>query len=460
MFFFIVEGVSFVTVARILALGTYPIQKPVHGGQRRVAAFKQFYVRKRINYTYACIYHGAHYRAPDVGPHDRPLETSEAELWLTNVIGDVLSGHQGATDPATFRHFSSIVEQIAPDALQLEQPFMWPVAKRLRQISGTRKPLLIYSSQNVEAPLKRAILVYAGIPSEMRNRICAEIEEMEAEIAREADLIVCVSEADRQWYRRELRPLSPVIVVRNGSDRPEKYAAYDTPDALSRFQDRPYLMTVGSAHIPNITGLCHYLINGGVFCVPPIASLAICGGIAANIFNSPEYQRYRAANDKRVQFFPDVSDGELSAIKQGCHAVFLPIRSGGGTNLKTAEALALGKWVIATSTALRGFEEFLNADGVVIADNAADFRQEIRQVLQRPRLELTETSRASRDALYWDRCFDDSDLPKFLDDVQRLVPASAQARLNELNATSSTGPAAPQNVTREALRLNVDALDS
>ena len=81
---------------------------------------------------------------------------------------------------------------------------------------------------------------------------------------------------------------------------------------------------------------------------------------------------------------------ELSAVKQGCHGVFLPIRGGGGTNLKTAEALALGKWVVATSTALRGFEAFLGADGVVIADTSADFRRAMRQVLERPPLELTE----------------------------------------------------------------------
>ena len=436
------------TVARILGLGTYPIQKPIHGGQRRVAAFKQFYERKRITYTYASIYNGAHYRAPDVGSHDRTLDTSKAELWLTHVIGDVLAGHQGATDPATLRHFSSLAEQIAPDALQLEQPFMWPLAKRLRQISGSRKPLLIYSSHNVEAPLKRAILASCGVSSEKRNKICSEIEDMEAEIAHEADLIICVAEADRKHYRRELRSSSPVIVVRNGVDRAQNCATQRAPDALSVFQDRPYLMTVGSPHIPNIEGLCHYVVNGGVFCVPPIPSLAICGGIATSIWNHSEYQRYRAANDRRVQFFPDVTDGELSAIKQGCHGVFLPIRSGGGTNLKTAEALALGKWVIATSTALRGFEEFLNADGVVIADILPDFRQAIRQVLQRPPLELTETSRATRDALYWDRCFDDSGLPKFLDDAQRLTPA-----------TSSKGPAALQ-INREAWRLNVDALDS
>src|SRR5262249_20824407 len=157
------------------------------------------------------------------------------------------------------------------------------------------------------------------------------------------------------------------------------------------------LMTVGSAHIPNIEGLRRYVIDGGVFCVPPTPSLAICGGIAAPIHDHPEYQRYRAANAKRVKLFADVSDLQLSAIKQGCHGVLLPIHRGGGTNLKAAEALALGKWVVATSTALRGFETFLSADGVVIADNPTNFRHAMRQVLQRSPFELSDASRSARD---------------------------------------------------------------
>jgi glycosyltransferase involved in cell wall biosynthesis len=306
---------------------------------------------------------------------------------------------------------------------------------------------LIYSSHNVEALLKREILVASVVPSEKRNKICSEIEEMEAEIAGEADLIICVSEADREYYRRELRSPSPVIVVRNGVDRPEKCANRHAPAALSSFQGQPYLMTVASAHVPNIEGLRHYVINGGLFCVPPAPSLAICGGMATPIRDHPEYQRYRAANDKRVKFFADVSDSELSGIKQHCHGIVLPIHNGGGTNLKTAEALALGKWVVATPTALRGFERFLSADGVVIADNPTAFRQAMRQVLRRSPFELNDASRTARDALYWDRCFDDSGLAKFFGDAQcPAPPPNPQERFDQLDARSAT-TGARQNVT-------------
>jgi glycosyltransferase involved in cell wall biosynthesis len=156
------------------------------------------------------------------------------------------------------------------------------------------------------------------------------------------------------------------------------------------------------------------MVKGGVFYVPPVHSIAICGGVAEPVFIHPEYQRYLSANSDRVMFFPQVTDCELWAIKHSCHGVVLPIRSGGGSNLKTAEALALGKWVVATSTSLRGFKQFSDADGVIIADDPAEFRHAIRQVLRRAALDLSADSFAARDALYWDRCFCDSDFAKVL----------------------------------------------
>jgi glycosyltransferase involved in cell wall biosynthesis len=399
---------------RILGLGTYPIQNPVHGGQRRVAAFKRFYERSGITYTYACIYNGSHYRGADVGPDDLKLIVPEAEIGLEWVIGDLIAGRQGANDAASFRHFMEVAERFAPDALQLEQSFMWPLARRLRQTRGAGNLRVIYSSQNVEAPLKQAILVSAGMPPDPRKKICSEIEDLEAELVREADLIICVSASDQEYYCKS-KSLSDVVVVPNGTDRPVKSSMHRSIDSLRVFEGRPYLMTVGSAHPPNIDGICSYIIRDGVFCTPPAKCIAICGGVAAAIRTHPEFQRYHAANSCRVEFFGNISDSDLAVIKQCCHGVLLPISDGGGSNLKTAEALTLGKWVIATSISLRGFEAYAN-DGVIVANNPVEFRHAMRQVLQRPPAVISDGARLARDALYWDRCFVDSELPKLLFD--------------------------------------------
>ena len=401
--------------ARILALGTYPIARPIHGGQRRVAAFKQFYESRGAEYFHACIYNAAHYSGSDVGVDDWPLIVPPSDTGLANLIGDLMSGHQFEADEPTLRHFVGVLERINPDTLQLEQPFMWPLAKRLRQISGSRKLRLIYSSQNVETPLKREILVSHGVPSQLRGKVCAEIEELESELCREADLIVCVSLDDRAHYCR-FKPPADVVIVPNGVDRPPERPQHRTNDAVQRaFAGRRFVMTVGSAYPPNVDGICHYLVKGGIFCVPPAKSIAICGGVAQHVIRHPEYQQYVTANSVRVEFLPDIDDADLWAIKQSCHGVLLPIRSGGGSNLKTAEALALGKWTIGTVVALRGYESLAGAEGLIIANDRSSFRHAIRDVLLRPPLQLTERDRIAREALFWDRCFADSGVSRALE---------------------------------------------
>jgi glycosyltransferase involved in cell wall biosynthesis len=395
-------------IKRLLALGTYPSAKPVHGGQRRVAAFRSFYGSIGIEYIHACIYNSDHYAPSLVGPYDIPLASSASDEGPLALIGDVMSGRQGTTDAASFRHFQDVVERLQPDALQLEQPFMWPLAKRLRETRGTHNLPLIYSSHNVEAPLKNAILASGGVGSRKRQRMSDDIEQMEAEICREAALVVCVSASERDYYLKYCSP-KRVIVVPNGVDRPP---AVTEDYALSReiFGDRRFMFVVGSAYAPNIEGFCDLVIKDGPFMVPPVKSIAVCGGVSDGVLGHPLYQRFHAANSTRIHFFPRIEDSELWALKHACHVVALPIETGTGSNLKTAEALTLGKHVVATTVAMRGYESFRDTEGLILADDPPAFRSAIARALCSPPLVLSDSSRRKREALYWDRCFADSKL--------------------------------------------------
>src|ERR1041385_6316225 len=200
-----------VVIKRVLGFGTFPTVKPVHGGQRRAAAFHRFYQTVGVDYVYACIYDSEHYAPAVAGPHDIPLLVGASDEGPIPLIGDILAGRQGAHNEETFRHFLKIVEQLKPDALQLEQPFMWPLAKRLRETLGPSKLPLIYSSYNVEGPLKEAILAGNGVSPDLRRRICDGIEQMEAQVCREAALVVCVTAAEQSHY---LQYCSPDTVTR------------------------------------------------------------------------------------------------------------------------------------------------------------------------------------------------------------------------------------------------------
>ena len=142
---------------RILGLGTYPIVNPVHGGQRRNAAFKAFYRSIGIEYHYACVYDPSIYGQEMVSANDIPLGAPPPQYASVPFIGDLLSGRQAAHHAPSFEHFMRVVERVNPDALQLEQSFMWPLAREIVRRVGERHLPIIYSSQNVEAPLKRSI---------------------------------------------------------------------------------------------------------------------------------------------------------------------------------------------------------------------------------------------------------------------------------------------------------------
>ena len=75
---------------------------------------------------------------------------------------------------------------------------------------------------------------------------------------------------------------SAVIVVPNGVDRPP---AVIPSDVLGRelFEGRPFMFMVGSAYRPNIDGFCNYVVKDGAFMVPPVKSIAVCGGVADGI---------------------------------------------------------------------------------------------------------------------------------------------------------------------------------
>jgi glycosyltransferase involved in cell wall biosynthesis len=133
--------------------------------------------------------------------------------------------------------------------------------------------------------------------------------------------------------------------------------------------------------------------------------------MAHGIFAHPEYQRFVVANNHRVEFFPAIEDDDLWALKAAAHGSLLAIKGGsGGTSLKTAEALTLGKWVIANASGLRGFEEFADAEGVIRADTRTEFRRAMARVLRSDPIEISPQSRERREALFWDRCFSDSGL--------------------------------------------------
>lgn len=394
-------------MSAILSLTTYPVALPRHGGQRRVAAFGDFYRGLGLDFQSASIYQAPPYQPHEIGPHDLKLGPVDPRWNGVPFVDDILSGDFAALGPG-LAHFRRVMETVRPAMIQLDHPFMWPLVRALRDEGLLDGVKLVYSSHNWEPPLKVDILRRAGVPEARAVAVGDRVMELEREVVEASDLIVAVSESDAGQYRA-LGGAKPVHVVPNGVQR---HAASDglTPAQQEVFGRNPFALFVGSAYPPNIEGFCNLVADGGLYMTPPEKHFAVCGGASEGIFGGRAYQRFLVGNSERLHFYPNISDDDLSALKTACHVVLLPIQFGGGSNLKTAEALASNKHVIATSTALRGFDAFRGAPGVTIADTPEAFRRAIAEVFKRPPLKLKKKDLLLRETVYWDRGFADSAL--------------------------------------------------
>ena len=410
----------------ILGLGTYPVIHPVHGGQRRVTAFREFYASIGVRYGYACVYNSRHYGRAAVAAHDVPWNPTV--FWAPAGHGsplpfveDLSSGLQAAEVPETFDRLCSLIEQMNPQALQLEQPFMWPFVRKLKSQTRFSGIPVIYSSHNFEGPLKEALLRDAGTSPQISRDVRSEIESLEREICSDAAIVISVSRSESELYSPWCGG-RPVTVVANGVARPPARGNFN--QAHDVFGGNRFLFFVGSSYPPNVQGFCDLVARDGLYFCPPQKTVAICGGVCDGIFATDSYQKFLAANSVRVHFFPHLDDTTLWSIKEACHAVLLPITTGGGSNLKTAEALALGKWVISTSTALRAFEDFAEDPNILIADDSAAFHRAAGRVLRSDPPTLSPESKSRRDELFWDRCFARSQLgARLLDNLSQQTGA-------------------------------------
>jgi hypothetical protein len=395
---------------KVVALGTYPIKFPIHGGQRRVTAFRNAYIERGYDYHYIALYDPGSYKLGDVDPIDIPIEPTYSSFPDVPFITDLETGRYFAFNNEAFQALASRITQIQPDFLVLEHPFLWPFAKRY--LADSRRPIsVIYSSHNVEGRLKYDILRHTGaVRHAVADRVKTAIDECEIELCRNSKVVIAVSEEDARFYAEEADCGDRVIVIRNGID----YSPWIRASSeVSRIFDGPYFIFVGSAYPPNIEGFDHFVLKNRLYFLPPRKSFAVCGGASDGVFQLNRYLGHLASYSERVHFFPKIDDNSLNVLKNTAHAFLLPIQTGGGSNLKTAEALVSGKWVISTSVALRSFEEYRNAPGVIIADTPAAFGDAMVDVYHRPPLILSNDQIAYRRRVTWESLFHGVEADRF-----------------------------------------------
>ncbi|HEX6973423.1 MAG TPA: glycosyltransferase, partial [Vicinamibacterales bacterium] len=196
---------------------------------------------------------------------------------------------------------------------------------------------------------------------------------------RRFDLVLAVSDADRQTFNR-LYPgalKTDAHVVQTGVD-----TRYFAPAGTA--PKRAHLVFTGSMDwLPNEDGMLYFVrdILPRIREVEPETTLSIIG-------RSPTPAVKRLAEEAGIEVTGRVDDVRPHIAAGSVYIV--PLRIGGGTRLKIFEAMGMGKAVVSTTVGAEGLPVTSGRD-VIIADEPARFAQAvvhmIRDVEARERIE-------------------------------------------------------------------------
>lgn len=376
---------------RMLVLGSYPVARPIHGGQIRLSEILRAYRAAGVDTRLVSIWPDqAVYRNRLTwrwrpGARTQALDFALAADVLNQYRGqrapfieDLASGDFIAGDEERVRRIERFCAGPL-DWVHVEQPWLLPLALRLRERGRLGEFQLVYGSQNIEHGLKRAILQQYGVAADVIDAVTRAVRTLEQQAAAEARIVAAVTRDDAAWLAGYAGG-EPVLAA-NGV-RPWRAA----PAALARWRARlgsePFGLFVASAHPPNITGFCESF-GESLAALSPTQRIVIAGSVAEHVLASGWFRRWEALNRRRVVALGMLDAADLDAVRELAGLFVVPVTRGGGSNLKTAEALYSGQPVVATPHAMRGFEHLSDLAGVVVAEPGGAFARAVHDGLSR-----------------------------------------------------------------------------
>jgi len=232
-------------------------------------------------------------------------------------------------------------------------------------------PAILFT-HNVEAEIWRRHVETAANPVSrlLLTQQWHRMLRFEEAALRRSDLVLAVSDADRQTFQR-LYPdavRSSIHVVKTGVD-----TEYFTP---SEAAVRPaHMVFTGSMDwLPNEDGMAYFVrdILPRIREVEPDATLSIIGRAP-----TPAVQRLAAVAGIHVTGRVDDVRPHIAAA-----AVYIvPLRIGGGTRLKIFEAMSMGKAVVSTTVGAEGLP-VTAGHNIIIADEPSRFARAVVHLIR------------------------------------------------------------------------------
>lgn len=393
------------TRKRILVISNYPIKKPLHGGQKRVAAIVEEYRKHFSDVKFVAIFVREHY--PVYANTDLYLTGEWANAAVhDHLTSDVKIGQAMTESPTLKRKIKKLLLSYKPDVIEIEQVFPFiGLQKILDELHMS--PKIIHSSHNIETTMKKDIMTIGKADAKAIDKAVEIISSTEDYLAQHADLVAAVSKSDGDYYLKH--GAKQYTLASNGISKTTA-----TNQALSYWENfykkygiKHKIIFIGSAHLPNMQGIRDVLGLRLGF-LPEGARVILAGGAGQHL-----QDHFDTSNLLDITFWQRahnvgiLSEELLSGLIASADIILLPIVDGGGSNLKTAEAILSGKKVVATNFAFRGYEKYMKLPNIYTADGPEEFRQKIIEAVNTPLQERSDEENTLAAQVEWKHCLSD-----------------------------------------------------
>jgi glycosyltransferase involved in cell wall biosynthesis len=343
---------------KVVALTTFGIHQPRHGGQLRCAHLYGGLAHHFDVEVLSLVEHDhqAGVRALGPGFWERAIPRSTDHLELGRrtshhagvPVTDIVAGTEIERSPAYLDALRDALDDAA--LVLLAEPYLLPALEAV----GSDHPW-IYDAFNVEAELKAGALPR----SDLGRELLADVVAIEGRaVGGAAAITTCSIEDARELARRYERALDDFTVVPNGTDCG---LAVPTPAERAERRDRwlakwartsgrpagPDRLAVffGSWHPPNLAAAKVIL-----WLAPQLPRVQfVMGGTHGDAFPADDIP-------DNVVFTGQVIERVKRTLLAAADVALNPVQTGSGTNLKVIEYLAAGVPVVSTAFGIRGLE--------------------------------------------------------------------------------------------------------
>lgn len=207
------------------------------------------------------------------------------------------------------------------------------------------------------------------------------------------DACVFVSQSDREAVLKAAgNPPLPTYVIPNGAN---PSSSSTSPRKVEKHANEFVLTFVGSLdYVPNIDGACWFARR-----ILPIVRQAVPETKVRLVGRNPTKDVLSLRSLPGLEVFADVPD--VADFLESSDTIIVPLRAGGGTKLKTLEALASGKPLVSTSVGIEGLDLVPGRD-LLVADDETAFAQMIIELSKNTELRTSLAAHGLRVATLYD----------------------------------------------------------